>query len=221
MTKAVYDSDADNYVDANNGGLDADVSAQTGLVYLTAGVFSAKAIGTDVQAYDADLTTWAGVTPSANGQSLVSAANYAAMRGLLDLESGTDFNAYDADLTTYAGITPSANVQTLLGAATFAAFRSSLTLDTGDGPTFDHLHITKGTYYTEVDDGNSSTADTMLAKLSSVSTIAAVPLVTSVPVMPMATPMSALLSAGASFTPSPVMAATWPLAFKASTIFTL
>ena len=43
------------------------------------------------QAADADLTTWAGVTPSANGQSLVSAANYAAMRGLLDLEAATDF----------------------------------------------------------------------------------------------------------------------------------
>lgn len=40
---------------------------------------------------DSDLQTWAGVTPSANGQSLVSAANYAAMRALLDLEAGTDF----------------------------------------------------------------------------------------------------------------------------------
>ena len=48
-------------------------------------------IGTDVQAYDADLDTWAGLTPSANAQSLVTAANYAAMRGLLDLEAGTDF----------------------------------------------------------------------------------------------------------------------------------
>lgn len=44
------------------------------------------AIGTDVQAYDADLDTWAGVTPSADGQSLVSAANYAAMRALLGAE---------------------------------------------------------------------------------------------------------------------------------------
>lgn len=43
------------------------------------------------QATDADLTTWAGLTPSANAQSLISAANYAAMRALLDLEAGTDF----------------------------------------------------------------------------------------------------------------------------------
>lgn len=50
-------------------------------------------IGTNVQAYDADLTTWAGLTPSANAQSLVTAADYAAMRALLDLEPNTDFYA--------------------------------------------------------------------------------------------------------------------------------
>lgn len=72
-------------------------------------------IGTNVQAYDADLTTWAGLTPSANAQSLVTAANYAAMRALLDLEAGTDFYSIsaanaafqplDSDLTTIAGLT--------------------------------------------------------------------------------------------------------------------
>ena len=50
-----------------------------------------SAIG--AQGADADLTTWAGVTSSANGRSLVSAANYAAMRGLLDLEVGVDVAA--------------------------------------------------------------------------------------------------------------------------------
>lgn len=53
-------------------------------------------IGVTVQAYDADLTTWAGLTPSANAQSLVTAANYAAMRALLDLEAGTDFYTISA-----------------------------------------------------------------------------------------------------------------------------
>lgn len=43
------------------------------------------------QSADADLTTYAGITPSANVQSLLGAADYAAMRGLLDLEAGTDF----------------------------------------------------------------------------------------------------------------------------------
>ena len=61
------------------------------------------------QPLDTDLTTWAGVTPSANGQALVSAANYAAMRGLLDLEAGTDFNAYSATLNTLAGLTLTGN----------------------------------------------------------------------------------------------------------------
>lgn len=72
-------------------------------------------IGTNVQAFDADLTTWAGLTPSANAQSLVTAADYAAMRTLLDLEAGTDFYSIaaanaafqplDSDLTTIAGLT--------------------------------------------------------------------------------------------------------------------
>ena len=51
----------------------------------------------------------------------------------------------------------------------------------------------------------SRTASTMVVKLSSVSVMSAAPLATSVPVMPMAQPMSAALSAGASLTPSPVM----------------
>ena len=41
---------------------------------------------------------------------------------------------------------------------------------------------------------------------------------TSVPMMPMATPTWAFFSAGASFTPSPVTATTWPCCFRASTI---
>ena len=44
---------------------------------------------------------------------------------------------------------------------------------------------------------------------------------TSVPVTPMATPMSAALRAGASFTPSPVMATTSPLPRRALTMRSL
>lgn len=84
---------------------------------------TAKTLNTDLaatyQPLDADLTTWAGLTPSANAQSLVTAANYAAMRTLLDLEAGTDFYSIasadaafqpkDATLTALAGLTIAAN----------------------------------------------------------------------------------------------------------------
>jgi hypothetical protein len=63
----------------------------------------------------------------------------------------------------------------------------------------------------------SSTAATMEAKLSSVSIIAAASLATSVPVIPIATPMSAFLRAGASLTPSPVIATEWPFPCRAVT----
>ena len=44
---------------------------------------------------------------------------------------------------------------------------------------------------------------------------------TSVPLMPMAMPMSACFSAGASFTPSPVIATISPRFFHALTILSL
>lgn len=80
------------------------------------------------QAADGDLTTYANITPSANVQSLLGAADYSAMRTQLSLVPGTNVQAYDADLTTYAGITPSANIQTFLGAANYAAMRTQLGL---------------------------------------------------------------------------------------------
>ena len=67
----------------------------------------------------------------------------------------------------------------------------------------------------------SRTADTMVAKLSSTRIMSDASLATSVPVIPIATPMSAALRAGASLTPSPVMATTCPSALSASTIRSL
>ena len=67
----------------------------------------------------------------------------------------------------------------------------------------------------------SRTAPTIVAKLSSCSTMSPASLVTSVPVMPIATPMSACLSAGASLTPSPVIATTSPSRCSASTMRSL
>src|SRR4030067_99382 len=89
------------------------------------------------------------VVITANGKSLITAANYAAMRGLLDLESGTDFNAYDVDLTTYAGITPSANVQSLLACADYAAMKTALALVIGTNVQAQNSILTELTALTD------------------------------------------------------------------------
>ena len=61
-------------------------------------------------------------------RSLITAADYSAMRTQLSLVPGTNVQASDADLTTYAGITPSSNIQAFLGAANYAAMRTQLGL---------------------------------------------------------------------------------------------
>ncbi len=58
----------------------------------------------------------------------------------------------------------------------------------------------------------------MVAKLSSAKTSSAACLATSVPERPIAMPMWACFNAGASFTPSPVIATTWPSARYAFTM---
>ncbi len=61
-----------------------------------------EGLGSLYQPLDADLTIWAGLTPSANAQSLVTAADYAAMKALLDLEIGTDVQAQSSNLSLLA-----------------------------------------------------------------------------------------------------------------------
>ena len=92
------------------------------------------AIGTDVQAYDADLATWAGLTPSLNAQSLVTAADYSAMRSLLSLVPGTNFltpaaiaAAYqplDSDLTSIAALSTTSFGRDFLTRADASASRT-------------------------------------------------------------------------------------------------
>lgn len=78
----------------------------------------------------------AGLGMSANGSSLVSAANYAAMRALLDLEAGTDFlspaaiaagyQPLDSDLTAIAALATTSFGRSLLTQADAAAARTIL-----------------------------------------------------------------------------------------------
>jgi len=89
-------------------------------------LITAGQVASGYQPLDADLTTYAGIPPSANVQSLLGAADYAAMRSQLGLVIGTNVQAYDADLTTWAGIAPSANIQTFLGSADYSAARTNL-----------------------------------------------------------------------------------------------
>ncbi|MEQ8822745.1 MAG: tail fiber protein [Filomicrobium sp.] len=66
-------------------------------------------IGTDVQAYDADLAALAALSTQAYGLSLLETANEAALKTLINLEIGTDVQAYDADLQAISGLSSAAD----------------------------------------------------------------------------------------------------------------
>jgi hypothetical protein len=142
MVAAIYDPTAvggDAFARANHHG--TQLAATISDFSTAADARVSAAIGATVQAYSANLTTWAGIAPSANAQALVGAANYAAMRALLDLEAGTDFLSPAAIAAAYAALVhthtvsqlsdASANGQSLISAANYAAMRALLDLEVG------------------------------------------------------------------------------------------
>jgi len=131
-------------------------------------------LGSLYQAKDTTLDTYAGIDPSSNVQSVLGAADYAAIRTLLGLVIGTNVQAYDADLTTYAGISPSANVQSVLGAADYAAIRTLLGLVIGthvqayDADLTTWAGLTPSAFFqTLVDDADAATARATLGVIAS------------------------------------------------------
>lgn len=94
MLKIVYDPtniNADAFARANHTG--TQLASTISNFSTAADARVSAAIGVTVQAYNANLTTWAGIAPSANVISFNGAADYAAMRTLLNVANGADVTA--------------------------------------------------------------------------------------------------------------------------------
>jgi len=112
-------------------------------------------IGSDVQAYAANLSEWSGVNPSTNGKSLVSAVDYAAMRTLLNIADGSTANSADATLLARANHTGTQVASTISDFDTEVANNTAVALNT-DKLTNVSTNLSEGTSTTTTVDVNSS-----------------------------------------------------------------
>lgn len=150
-TAAALIAAAPEYADPGLVALTGNTPAADRVPYYTGSGTSALATLTSVartliaQATQGDMRT-TGLGMTANGSSLVSAADYAAMRALLDLEAGTDFltpaalaAAYqplDSDLTSIAALTTTAFGRSFLALADAAAGRALISAGQAPAVTF-------------------------------------------------------------------------------------
>ena len=108
------------------------------------------AIGSDVQAYDAQLADIAALSPTDGNIIIGDGSNFvlesgATARASLGLTIGTDVQAYDAQLADVAGLTPTDGGFIVGDGSNFtvetaATARASLGLDTGNTPTFNGIN---------------------------------------------------------------------------------
>lgn len=90
------------------------------------------ALQTGKQDADADLTTWASLSPSGNFQTLVP-ETFAQMRTSLGLGIGVNVQAYSPNLTSWAAVTRATGFDTFAATPTSANLAALLTDESGAG----------------------------------------------------------------------------------------